>query len=374
MAIKVLHVIKSLGRGGAEMLLPETLRLHRRDKFEFHYVYFLPWKDQMVRSLREGGGKVTCLEASNNLQIMTKAWALAHYVRENKIQLIHAHLPWAGLLAKAVGKMTNVPTIYTEHNKLERYHFGTRVLNVLSMNVPTMVIAVSNDVSISIQRHKPRMKVPIRTILNGVNVERFRKELFDGRLVRERLGIPGSAPVVGTIAVFRFQKRLDLWMDVASKILRRNKDVHFIIVGDGPLRTELLQKRMKLGLTDRIYMPGLETEVRPYLAAFDIFMMTSSFEGMPVALLEAMAMQLPVVSTDAGGIKEVITHMQEGLLCPVNEPEKLIDYACSLIDNQTERVDYGTRARARVKEHLSIEKMVRDLEEVYMELSKNTSL
>ena len=67
--IKVLHIIKSLGRGGAEMLLPETLKLHNKEKFEFHYIYFLPWKDQMVEEIQEAGGIVSCLKAGNNLKI-----------------------------------------------------------------------------------------------------------------------------------------------------------------------------------------------------------------------------------------------------------------------------------------------------------------
>ncbi len=69
--IKVLHIIKSLGRGGAETLLPETLNLHDKIHFEFHYIYFLPWKDQMVRAIEEQGGKVSCFAASNNLKLFS---------------------------------------------------------------------------------------------------------------------------------------------------------------------------------------------------------------------------------------------------------------------------------------------------------------
>ena len=68
--IKVLHIIKSLGRGGAETLLPETLSLHNKAQFEFHYIYFLPWKDQMVSAIEEKGGIVTCLAANNNLKLL----------------------------------------------------------------------------------------------------------------------------------------------------------------------------------------------------------------------------------------------------------------------------------------------------------------
>src|SRR5688500_12288765 len=166
---KILHLIKSLGRGGAEMLLSETLKIHNKDNFEFHYGYFLPWKDQMVESLRIHGGLVTCFRANNNIQLMAKVWSVARYVRTNQIELIHAHLPWAGVLARIVGKVTGVPVVYTEHNKQERYHIATRLMNLGTMNLQKVIIAVSSDVAESLRKHKTSLRPALLTILNGVN-------------------------------------------------------------------------------------------------------------------------------------------------------------------------------------------------------------
>jgi len=363
--IKVLHIIKSLGRGGAEMLLPETLKLHDKNRFEFHYIYFLPWKNQMVESIRSNGGEVLCVSANNNLALMLRINEVVRYVRENHIQLIHAHLPWAGILARRVGKRTAVPIIYTEHNKQERYHFATRWMNLATLNDNTNIIAVSGDVAESIYRHKPQLRSSISIILNGVNTAHFNRENFAGSMIRKQLDIPPDAPLIGTIAVFRFQKRLDLWMELAGKILERNTEAHFMIVGDGPLKETLLKKRQSLGLENRIHMPGLQTEVRPYLAAFNIYMMSSLFEGLPIALLEAMAMRCPIISTDAGGIKEVIRPTVDGLICGVDEPQKLVDYACELVSRRSAMIQYGDQARARVVDCFSMEKMVKELEELY---------
>src|SRR5688500_2109008 len=95
--LNVLHIIKSLGRGGAETLLAETLNEHDRDEFCFHYIFFLPWKDQMVKQLRDAGGTVTCLPAKNNAQILLQVRNIAKYVKANKIHLIHCHLPVSGV-------------------------------------------------------------------------------------------------------------------------------------------------------------------------------------------------------------------------------------------------------------------------------------
>jgi L-malate glycosyltransferase len=364
--IKILHIIKSLGRGGAEMLLPETLKLHDKNRFEFHYIYFLPWKNQMVGSIRSNGGEVICVAANNNLRLMLKTNDVVHYVRKNNIQLIHAHLPWAGILARSVGKRTGVPILYTEHNKQERYHFATRWMNLATLNDNNKIIAVSADVAESIYRHKPHVRPSISIILNGVNTDHFNREDFEGSLVRKQLGIPLDVPLIGTIAVFRFQKRLDLWMELASSILARNREAHFLIVGDGPLKETLLKKRQSLGLENRLHMPGLQTEVRPYLAAFNIYMMSSLFEGLPIALLEAMAMRCPIISTDAGGIKEVIRPAIDGLLCGVDEPQKLVDHACDLLSRRSLMTQLGDQARERVVKNFSMEKMVNELEELYV--------
>lgn len=363
--MNILHIIKSLGRGGAEMLLPETLKLHDRQHFNFHYIYFLPWKNQMVESLEQQGGKVVCFAANNNIQLMLKANAVARYVRTNKIELIHAHLPWAGILARIVGRMTGVPVIYTEHNKQERYHWGTRSMNLATMNWLTTVVAVSGDVAESIRKHKPKLKIRLTTILNGVNTDHFNRTTVDATAMRVKLGIPAGAPVIGTVAVFRFQKRLDLWLELAARIREKHPETHFVIVGDGPLKKDILEKREALKLAACVHMPGLETEVRPYLAMFDVYMMCSVFEGLPIALLEAMAMECPIVSTDAGGIKEVIRHQVDGWLCPVEKPHDLVDMAGALLAEKDQRVHYAKHARKRVVEAFSMKKMVSELEALY---------
>lgn len=361
---KILHIIKSMGRGGAETLLPETLKLHDQRQFEFHYVYFLPWKNQMVEALECHGGRVTCIPASNNARIMLKVGEVVRYIREHDIELIHCHLPWAGMVGRLVHRSTGLPVLYTEHNKQERYHLLTRWMNKLTFNGQSLAIAVSNDVAESIVKNI-HPAIPVRTILNGVNTDFFQRDRAAGLQIKKQLGIPEEAFVVGTVAVFRFQKRLKEWLDVFAKASQSNPNLYGILVGDGPLKSELESYRAQLGLVDKVIMPGLQTEVKPYYSAMDIFMMTSVFEGLPIALLEAMSMGCVIATTDAGGIKEVIRNESEGVIVPVDQWQTLPEKIINLGQQPSRRSQLSLAARARVIESFSLQRMVNELEQVY---------
>ena len=369
--IKILHIIKSLGRGGAEMLLPETLKLHNKDKFEFHYIYFLPWKNQMVNTIVENGGEVTCFNASNNIQIILKANQVLKYIKTNNIELVHCHLPWAGILGRIIYKLSSVPVLYTEHNKQERYHRITFMLNKLTFNWQSKVLAVSHDVEESIIKNiKPI--VAVRTVLNGVNTGYFKRadskterSVFN-TFTKQSINIPKGAMVIGTIAVFRFQKRLKKWLQVFAETAKNNPDLYGIMVGAGPMEAELIEERKQLGLEERVLMSGLQTNTKEWYAVMDVFMMTSEFEGLPIALLEAMSMACAIVSTDAGGVKEVLEHEKSGLIVPVDNWQNLTQCLNRVLDEPL-RKKIASGARERVVNAFSMERMVEELEYIYMD-------
>jgi len=367
---KILHIIKSLGRGGAEMLIPETLKIHDKDSFEFHTAYFLPWKDQMVESIENAGGKVTCFSANNNIRLLQRYSEVIEYCKTNHIDVIHCHLPWAGFLGRLVYSKTGIPTIYSEHNMQERYHIVTKKINQFTFNSQSLALGVSEDVTKSI-KNNINLKIPVRTLLNGVNTDSFQKDSNFKEATRKELGIPQDAVVLGNVAVFRFQKRLVEWLKVFKTLEKRNKNLYGIIVGAGPLENEIKTELKRLNLAEKVLFPGLQTNVKPYFSAMDIFMMSSSFEGLPIALLESMSMECAVVSTDAGGIKEVIRDKEDGLICPVDRWEELGELCQTLIDSPEKLMNLKKAARTRVIDNFSLERMVNELESIYKELANS---
>jgi glycosyltransferase involved in cell wall biosynthesis len=363
--MKILHIVKSLGRGGAEMLLQETLKIHRKDLFEFHYIYFLPWKNQMVDGLTQAGGLVENVPAKNNIAILFRIPALIRYVRKHKIQVIHCHLPWAGIAGRIIHKMTGVPVLYTEHNIQERYHFLTRFMNRFTFNWQSKAIAVSADVAQSIQTNiKPA--IPVDTILNGVNTASFQRNDLLRQQKRADLGVTASEILIGTIAVFRQQKRIKEWLEVIAAVHKQHPNIKACIVGDGPMREEIMAHVRTLHIEHVVHFAGLQSDVMPWLSAFDIFMMTSAFEGLPIALLEAMSMGCAIVTTDVGGIKELVRHGEEGLMESADNWRQLAVHVEYFLQQPDQMAVFGARARQRVEAAFSMKQMVALLENHYV--------
>lgn len=365
---KVLHIIKSLGRGGAEVLLPETLQIHDRERFEFHYIYFLPWKDQMVSALKEAGGRVVNFPASGNLEMLRQCNRITAYCLENKIDLIHCHLPWSGFVGRLVHRKTGIPVIYTEHNIQERYHFITKSINKFTFNSQTLAIGVSEDVTSSINKII-RPHIPIRTITNGVNTKYFSRDSEKGAEIKARYNIPREAVVIGNVAVFRKQKCIPGWISALDKILKSQSNVYGLLVGAGPEEEEIKELVKSRNLEGKIILTGLQTDTVPFFSAMDIFMMSSAFEGLPVALLEAMSTECAVVSTKAGGVVEAIRNEKDGLLSEVGDWDALAKTASTLVKDPERRKEFQSAARKRVVESFSLTKMVTDLEQLYAEVS-----
>lgn len=384
---KILLLIKSLGLGGAERLLVDALPYLDRPRFDYHLAYLLPWKDYLVPQFREAGLAVHCLGSVNRrpptadrrVVAAGGGWRavgllplalprLNRLQKEHQFDLIHADLPLAGVLARLVGRRHNVPVVYTEHNLQERYHPLTRSLNRLTYGWNSRVLAVSREVAESISRFGLDRGTQVATLLNGVPVEQVRAEAADPDGLREELEIPADHLVVGTVAVFRRQKRLRDWLAVARRVADRRDDVTFLLVGHGPEEASLRAEVERLGLGERVRMPGFRPDGRRLLGLLDLYLMSSEFEGLPIALLEALALGKTAVATPAGGIPELVSHGQEGFLAPVGAVDELAGYTLKLLDEEQLRLQMGQRGAEKVAARFHLQKRVQRIEALYLEL------
>lgn len=365
--LRVFHLIKGLGRGGAEGLLLGCGGGGPGGAVTYGAGYFLPWKDALEVPLREAGVEVVRFTARGAPGMLARVPAIAAFLREWRADLLHCHLPLAGVAGRLAGRRAGVPVVYTEHNLMERYHPWTRRANLWTWGLQQRVVAVSEEVAGSIARHAGS-RVPVRVVRNGVPVAHLRRDPEAGAAVRRSLGIPGHAPVVGQVAVFRRQKRLDLWLEAAREVLRHRPETRFLLVGDGPLREETEAQARELGLGDAVSFPGLQDDVRPFLSAMDLLLITSEFEGLPLVLLEAMALELPVVSSPVGGIPEVVRDGETGRLVPFGRPSEAAAATLEILASSSERATLGRAGRHRVAEEFDTDRMLGELEALYREV------
>jgi glycosyltransferase involved in cell wall biosynthesis len=293
---------------------------------------------------------------------------LAGLVRGGDLAVVHCHSAKAGVLGRLVGAAARVPVVYSPHCLPFVGEFGAprrmvataieRALGPLA----TRLICVCED-----ERRQ--------AVGAGLDADRLRVVLngsapcpagFDPDPATAALAAGG--PVAAAVAVMREQKRLDVLIDAAPSILARVPDARVAIIGDGPLRDELHARAAALGLDAEprfAFLPFQGPSWR-HLAALDVFVLPSSWEGLPIGLLEAMACGVPQVATDVGGSGEAVAPETGIMVAPV-DPPALADAVVELLSDPARRERMAVAGRARHAEHFGLERMVAATAAVYAE-------
>ncbi len=369
--INVLWLIKGLGSGGAENLLVSAARHLNRDRFNYSAAYFLPWKNQLVDDLEATGMPVACLNQRMSLDPRPLI-SLTRKLRRDHTDILHAHLPYSGIVGRLASKLTPVKSVvYSEHNVWERYHRITHFANKMTFRWNDAVIAVSENVEQSIRAGTNiNGRMNLGTIANGVDVDQLNLISKDPGWLKAELGIPAENKIVVNVANFTPKKRhIDL-LKAARKTVAEQPATSFVLVGQGPILDETRAAAAEMGLEGNVYFTGLREDAREIIAAADLFVLSSQFEGMPISVLEAMGTRTPVLSTRVGGLPEMIVAGEEGMLVEPGNPEILADSIVSLLGDEPLRRSLADRAFARVRDEFDVRNMVRKIEQLYLDLAE----
>lgn len=364
----MLLLVKGLGLGGVERLLSESVPYLDRGRFDYELCYFTPWKDDVVPVFEDAGIATFCLEIGHDAAPGNVS-KLRSFLRDRRYQLIHTHSPFPSAIARIVAPRESLAGIvHTEHSLPGSRNWATRVANRLTYPLCDVVISVSQVVKTEVDRGRVHPKTSSliyggigEAALAGVDPDRV-------RALRQDLEIPDDHLIVGNVAHLRAQKGHDLWLRTAARIANARPDTSFVIVGrekQAGYQEELESLAQRLGVADRVRFAGFQPDPYPYLAAFDVFLMASQFEGFPIALVEAMAMGRAVVSTDVGGVAEAIGDEEAGLLAPAGDKVALATQVLALLDDDARRDAVATRAKARARAEFTVERMVSLVESTY---------
>jgi glycosyltransferase involved in cell wall biosynthesis len=345
---------KGLGRGGAERLLVGTARLLDRSRFDVEVAYLLPHKDAFVDELRDLDVPVHLLTAPRPWSV---GWLtrLRHLVREREIDLVHTHMPLTAAWARmALPRRSGPVFVHTEHNLWDRYRRATRWANARTWRRNAAVVAVSQGVADSIRRDD----VAVHVVPHGIHLDTF--------AAAPGTPAPHPVPVVGSVGNFTAKKDHATLLLAFAKVHATHPDARLVLVGIGPLEDALRRQVDELDLSDAVTFLGRRDDVEAILPGFDVFVLSSRYEGLPIALLEAMAAGVPPVATRVGGIPEVLTHEEDGLLVPPGDPDALAQALSRVLGDGVLHARLAHRARHRAHD-FDLTTAVHRLERIYAE-------
>ena len=353
--IRVAQLIGSLQVGGAERQVMQLAANLDRKRFESHLITFT----ESMQGFRDGLPSEVhyyCLNYRRRTAVLGW-WKLYNYLRCNRIDILHCHMYHAALPGSILGRFAGVPVIITtEHGKNSwkkwwHHLMERRVVTPLVMHR----VAVSEDIRLLRMEQEAVPASKISVIGNAVdtNVPLARKTL--------------PPRVLGALGRLVDAKDYPVLLHATRCLLDEGRDLRLDIAGEGECRSELEKLINDLMLTGRVRLRGVQPAAE-FLQSIDMFVMSSKREGIPVALLEAMARGMSIVATRVGGIPEVLRDGMDGLLCGSGQPEQLAETISRMIDDQSLRVSTAASARQRAISLFGIESYMGRWEKLYMML------
>jgi glycosyltransferase involved in cell wall biosynthesis len=296
--------------------------------------------------------------------------ALRALIRERRIDIVHAHEHKTDLLALLLARAERVIPLATAHGwsgltaKERVYYFFDRHL----LARYPVVVTVSEPIRRALVAHGAR-PADTRRIPNGIDHHHFKRDEASRRRMRAALGIDDSTVVIGGVGRLEQVKRFDLLMSAMTRLPAQPRTL-LVLAGDGSCRPALEAHRDALGLGDRVRMLGHRDDALDIHQALDVYAQSSDSEGIPNVVLEAMAVETPVVATDVGGTREIIDDGVHGLLVPAADPGALARAITETIVNRDATATRVRAARGRIELELSFDSRNRALEAIYVELMR----
>lgn len=294
---------------------------------------------------------------------LASAWRLARIIRDLRPQIVHAHDSRgvsAAALALSIGA-PDPPPLFVAARRVD-FHLKRNSFSRWKYRQLDLLIAASRAIEdMLVEDGIDRDRVV--TVHEGIDIDHvLSAPPID---IHKEFWLPTHVPVVGNVAALVPHKGQRYLVNAVPNVLRRVPDAHFVILGDGELRTHLEHQIHEHRLDKHVILAGFRPDVMSFHRSFDLFVMSSVTEGLGTSLLDAMASSRAIVATRTGGIPEVIVDEDTGLLVPPRDPRALADAIVRLLQDDTLRADMGRRGFARVQERFSAARMVDDTVGVY---------
>jgi glycosyltransferase involved in cell wall biosynthesis len=375
--VNILYIIDTLEKvGGTERHLLELAKNLNKELFDCTVCVLNENTGCIAKEIEKSNIAVMVIPVKKiyNFNAFRQALKIIKLIKEKHIDIVQTFHFKADIYGGIISKVSRVPILISSRRDLNNWQNRTALL-FLSRIVNRFFnkfIAVSGDVK-NLTIHDEWVRPSkIVTINNGVDLERFHPYGQEENMrIRRHLNINMGDCIIGCIANLREDKNYDVFLKAIAKLASVKKDIKCLIVGDGPLRKMLNSLSDELGISSCVIFTGYREDIPDILSIMDIFCLVSKKEGFSNAVLEAMAMARPIVATKVGGNKEAVVEQETGILVPHDDAGKMADAILELCNDVALREKMGLAGRKRIESVFTLERMIKEMEELYLGLLNN---
>ncbi len=332
-SMRILHIsTPMIWRGGEQQLVYLFKGL---EPYDLQQCILLPKGSALETDSREKGRPFAAFSRKGPLNIML-AWELKRLVKSYTPDIVHVHDAHAHTAAFICELLFRIKVPMIVHRRVD-FPVGKHFFSRWKFDHPRVarVIAVSDAIR-RIGSEGVKQDGKWVTVHSGIDPERV-KERKDPERIRHELGVSPGLPIIGNVAALADHKDHVTFLRTARSFLDKGMKGIFVIIGEGPERSVVEAERESLGLKDQVHLLGFRSDALELMSGFDLFLMSSKTEGLGTSLLDALAASVPVVSTNAGGIPEVLTHEKNALLQDVGDHEALAEASIRLLQEPRTR-------------------------------------
>jgi glycosyltransferase involved in cell wall biosynthesis len=368
MKYRVLHILANLGAGGAERVVVHMVRGLNRQRFEPAVVaYSGRYGSDLEQKLDEDGIRTWFLGKGPGF-----GWRTYHRLhrvfKEFRPDIVHTHVHVMRYAFPSLLYFKPRMMVHTVHSIAEReIEPRARWLQRLVYRQGVIPVAVAREVAVSLERLYGIGNS--RVVWNCIPTDLYASPQTSRQAWRAKQGFSEEDVLFVCVARFAPVKNHALLINAFAKGTASDPRAHLVLAGQGVLRAQLQERVNRLGLTNRVHFLGLRMDIPDVLGAADIFALGSDYEGNPLSVIEAMAAGLPIVSTAAGGVPELLQNGKQGFIVQPGQAEQLAEAMAILLKDADLRRTMGAAAAARAKEKFDVSAMVRAYEELYDEIS-----
>ena len=361
---KILHLTFDMNIGGTEQVIYHLCNGLNADLFTCHIACLDGYIGPLGKKLQAENFAVTCFNRKAGLDFKLIK-ELRTYLKNHKIDIVHCHQYTPYIYGLFAATLLNIEVIFTEHGRFypDSYKWKRFLLNPILSLKTKAITSISKATKEALITFENFPKEKIQVIYNGLA---FSPREQTSSTVKNSLGVKESSLLFGTVARLDPIKNQTMMLEALSQLVKKGRECHLIIVGDGEMREELESLAQKLNLANNVTFTGFITEPQKYFQAIDVFLLTSFSEGTSMTILEAMANKKPCIVTDVGGNPELINNNISGLVIENDNTEELTAAMEKLISDKEMRVDFGNNAQEHFQKKFTNHAMCSQYSELYL--------